>query len=173
VLCATTEQRELQQVADVIPETGETGAASYPGNIAWTVDPDRDALPIIRTQLRPSLLHELHHLARASRISTDTFIERVVMEGLATAYERDAAQVKPPWGEETAQIMDWTRELLRQAPSTDYDKWMLHHAAGRRWLGIRVGSFLVDRALRASGKSAAAMVFASSAEIVKLADITP
>jgi hypothetical protein len=52
---------------DVIPETGETGAAGFPGNVGWTVDPDRDVAWVIRTQLRTTLLHELHHLARASR----------------------------------------------------------------------------------------------------------
>jgi hypothetical protein len=35
---------------DVIPETGESGAAAYPMNIGWTVDGDRDVLAIIRTQ---------------------------------------------------------------------------------------------------------------------------
>ena len=40
---------------DVIPETGENGAAGYPGNIAWTMDPDRDVLATIQRQLRPML----------------------------------------------------------------------------------------------------------------------
>ena len=27
---------------EVIPETGENGAAGFPGNVSWTVDPDGD-----------------------------------------------------------------------------------------------------------------------------------
>lgn len=94
------ERRELQRVADttfrdvrgqldglprrltlivqwgknVIPETGESGSAGFPGNIAWTVDPDRDLLSTMRKQLRPTLIHELHHLARASRVQTRTLV---------------------------------------------------------------------------------------------------
>ncbi|ERS86190.1 hypothetical protein Q672_14985 [Marinobacter sp. EVN1] len=50
----------------VIPETGEMGAAIAPNRIGWTVD---DRLPggvatIVRTQLRFTLFHELHHLVR-------------------------------------------------------------------------------------------------------------
>jgi hypothetical protein len=36
---------------------------------------------------------------------------------------------------------------------------------------MRVGTFLVDRASRASGKSPAQLVFAPSAEIVRLAEV--
>src|SRR4051794_24406743 len=34
--------------SDVIPETGESGTASYPGNVMWTVDPARDVGETIR-----------------------------------------------------------------------------------------------------------------------------
>ncbi len=62
---------------DVIPETGENGTASYPGNVMWTIDPDRDVLATIRTQLRPTLFHELHHLARESRVRSVTLVDHV------------------------------------------------------------------------------------------------
>lgn len=45
---------------DVIPETGESGAAAFPGNIGLTLDPDRDVLATLRHHLRPTLAHELH-----------------------------------------------------------------------------------------------------------------
>jgi uncharacterized protein YjaZ len=192
-----TEQAELQRVADaafrdarshldglppritlivrwgkdVIPETGEGGAAAYPGNIGWTVDADRDVLAIIRTQLRPTLFHELHHLARASRVQTISLRDHVVTEGLATAFERDFAGVAVPWGAPPDDAMGWTREILKQADGARRDEWMIRHPDGRRWIGMRVGTFLVDRASRASGKSSAALVFAPAAEIVRLADV--
>jgi hypothetical protein len=191
------ERRELQQVADatfrdvrgrldglpprltlivrwgkdVIPETGENGAAGFPGNIGWTLDPDRDALATIRAQLRPTLVHELHHLARASRVPSRSLVDRVVAEGLATAFERDVAKVDPPWGRSPAEIGDWTREILRQPETAEIEPWMTRLPDGRRWVGMRVGTFLVDRASRASGKTPAALVFASSAEIIRLADV--
>jgi hypothetical protein len=191
------ERRELQQIADatfrdvrgrvdglpprltvivrwgkdVIPETGENGAAGFPGNVGWTLDPDRDTLSTIRTQLRPTLVHELHHLARASRVQSRSLIDRVVAEGLATAFERDIAGVDPPWGTAPPEIMAWTREILAQPEASDPEPWMSRHPDGRRWVGMRVGTFLVDRARRSSGKTAADLVFTPSNEIVRLATL--
>lgn len=193
------ERRELQRVADeafrdvranleglpprltlivrwgknVIPETGENGTASYPGNVAWTVDPDRDVLATIRTQLRPSLFHELHHLARASRVPTRTLTERVVTEGLAIAFERDFAKVNPPWAAvpPDAEALAWTSEILRQPEGADERTWLFQHPDGRRWIGYRVGTFLADRATHATGKSSAALVFASADEILRNAGV--
>jgi hypothetical protein len=156
---------------DVIPETGENGAAGYPGNIAWTVDPDRDLLATVRKQLRPTLVHELHHLARASRVTTRTLQDRVVTEGLATAFERDFAKVDPPWGQAPPDPIAWTREVLAQPETAAQDAWMIRHPDGRRWIGMRVGTFAADRASKASGRSSAQLVFAPTAEVLRLANV--
>lgn len=156
---------------DVIPETGENGAAAYPGNVGWTVDPDRDVLATIRAQLRPTLAHELHHLARASQITSRSLRDRVVAEGLATAFERKYRNDTPPWGTSPPEITAWTEEIARQPPSADPEPWMIRHPDGRRWVGMRVGTHLVDRASRAAGKTPAALVFTPSAEIFRLAGV--
>jgi uncharacterized protein YjaZ len=156
---------------DVIPETGENGAAGFPGNLRWTIDPDRDVLATIRTHLRPTLFHELHHLARASRVQTVSLLDHVVSEGLATAFERDFAKVTVPWGEPPPDGLAWTREILQQPETSSLDAWMIRHPDGRRWIGMRVGTFLVDRASSASHQSSAALVFTPSAEIVRLANV--
>ena len=156
---------------DVIPDTGENGAAGFPGNIAWTVDPDRDLLATIRRQLRPTLVHELHHLARASRLQTRTLLDHVVTEGLATAFERDLGKVDPPWGQAPPDPMVWTREVLSQPETAVLDSWMIRHPDGGRWIGMRVGTFLADRAARASGRSSAALVFAPTADVLRLANV--
>jgi hypothetical protein len=158
---------------DVIPETGENGAAGFPGNVSWTVDPDRDVLSTIRTQLRPTLFHELHHLARASQVPSRSLVDQVVTEGLATAFERDFAKVDPPWGKAPPEIMEWTREILRQ-PEPEMAgrmQWLMKHPDGRRWIGMRVGTFLADSATAASGRSSPSLVFAPTAEILRLADV--
>jgi uncharacterized protein YjaZ len=161
----------VQWGKDVIPETGENGTASFPGRVGWTLDPDRDALSTIRGQLRSTLFHELHHLARASRTTSRSLIDHVVSEGLATAFERDFGKVDPPWGKPPPEVMEWTREILRQTEPADQAAWLIRHPDGRRWVGMRVGTFLVDRATRSSGRSSAALVFASTTEIVSLAEI--
>jgi hypothetical protein len=93
----------------------------------------------------------------------------VVSEGLATAFERDVGKVDPPWGRAPPEVMEWTREVLRQPDQADRTTWLRRHPDGRRWIGMRVGTFLVDRATRASGTSAAALVGTPTAEILRLA----
>lgn len=152
---------------DVIPETGETGAAAFPGNVGWTVDPDRDLEAVIRTQLRLTLLHELHHLARASHVTSRSLVDRVVTEGLATAFERDVGKAAPPWSEPPPEA--WTREILALPDTADVQTWLYRHPDGRRWVGVRVGTQIVDRATRASGRSPAALVNATTDEVLRAA----
>jgi hypothetical protein len=159
---------------DVIPETGETGAAGYPAIVGLTLDPDRDLLVTIRTSVRGCLLHELHHLARRSRIPNPVALrDRVIFEGLATAFERDTLKVSPPWAEVTPEVADWTQEILRQPESAEAEPWFERRADGRRFVGSRVGTFLVDRASNASKKSPAQLVFAPTAEVLALAGFEP
>jgi uncharacterized protein YjaZ len=155
---------------DVLPETGETGTAGYPGNVGLTLDPDRDVLVTIRSFVRPCIIHELHHLARKSRVPGPISLrDRVISEGLATAFERNTAKNAPGWGEVTPEVADWAREILRLPETADIDPWFKPRADGRRFVGSRVGTFLVDRASRASNKSPAQLVFASTAEVLALA----
>lgn len=144
---------------DVIPETGENGTASYPGNVMWTLDPDRDALGTIRSQLRATLFHELHHLARASRVSSTTLVDRAVTEGLATAFERDEAHVDPAWAK-APDDASWEREVLSQPSDAKVTR-----------MAMRVGTAWVDRAAHATGKTPAALVFASTDEILRAANV--
>jgi hypothetical protein len=162
---------------DVTPETGETGTNSLPAQIMFTIDPDRDALGVIRTWLRAMMLHELHHLARKAHAASaggsmaDGLVDRAVTEGLATAFERDFAKVDPPWGQAPPEVREWTRELLGQPDDSDRQTWLVRHPDGRRWIAMRVGTFLVDEASRRSGRSAADLVFASTSEILALANV--
>ena len=144
---------------DVIPETGENGTASYPGNVMWTLDPDRDAHETIRTQLRATLFHELHHLARESRVKSITLVDRAVTEGLATAFERDQAHVDPPWAK-APDDASWEREVLSQPADAHVTR-----------TAMRVGTAWVDRAARATGKTPATLVFASTDEILRAAKV--
>lgn len=156
---------------DVIPETGESAAAAYPGNVGLTLDPDVDVLATIRTHVRGALFHELHHLARASRVSRRTLVDHVVTEGLAIAYERAHLPSVPPWGEAPPAPLEWWAELRAVPEPADVPAWMIRHPDGRRWIGMRVGTFLVERATKTSGRSAAKLVFAPTEEVVRLAEL--
>ncbi len=153
---------------DVIPETGESATAYPPATIAWTVEPARGVVATVAAQLRFTLHHELHHLVRDAAIPRTTLMDHVVAEGLGTAFERDAAGAKPPWGEYPANVADWVRELEALPPDANVAHWLYErHPDGRRWVGLRAGTFLVDRAMSALGRSAAELVERPTAELLR------
>ncbi len=116
--------------------------------------------------LRGALFHEFHHLVRGSTGST--LIDQAVTEGLATAFERDFAGVDPPWARYPADASDWVKELLSQ-PSTAGREWLYQHPDGRRWIGMRAGTYLVDRAMAQTGRTSADLVFATTADVLQMA----
>ena len=157
---------------DVIPETGETASTVSPDIVIWVVNPNHDGgvLAVVRTWLRASLLHEFHHLVRAQTITSATLMDEVITEGLATVFERDVAGVSPPWGTYPDNVPAWVSELVALPPGADGSYWLrARHPDGRRWIGMRAGSYLVDRATTASGRSAADLVSASTDDVVSLA----
>ena len=127
--------------------------------------------------LRSTLFHELHHLARGYVVRggepRTSFMDAVVSEGMATAFERDFAGAKPPWGEYPEDISTWVEELLGLPMSAfgSYANWMLEHPDGRRWIGYRAGTYIVDQAMAASGMSAADMVLTETAAVLELAGL--
>jgi uncharacterized protein YjaZ len=97
-------------------------------------------------------------------------IDAVVSEGMATAFERDAAGWRPPWGEYPAgEVAGWVDELRAVAGFETYATWMFRHPDGRRWIGYRAGTYLTDQAMAASGRSAAELVSTPTDEILSLA----
>ena len=164
---------------DVIPETG-TGAASLePGHIVWIVDASRPegVVEIARSNLRSALFHEMHHLARGWVITggapVTTIMDAVVSEGMATVFERDFADSEPLWGSYPDNIEEWVEELLALPASALglYEQWIFQHPDGRRWIGYRSGTFIVDRAVAKSGMSAAELVLTSTDEVLDLAGL--
>ncbi|WP_447957424.1 DUF2268 domain-containing putative Zn-dependent protease [Vreelandella sp. EE7] len=163
----------------VIPETGEMGLAISATRVGWTVDGERPqgVADIARQELGYTLFHELHHLARGWVIHRDeprtTFMEGVISEGLATVFERDVGGRRTPWGDYPANVNVWVEELLALPVTAPYFQWMIRHDDGRRWIGYRAGTWIAERAIRASGKSAAALVNVPTNEILAMADVGP
>ncbi len=161
----------------VLPETGETGAAVLPVRVNWTVNPSHPSglQGITRSRLRPTLFHECHHLVRFAALRKDdtvpTLMDRVVNEGLATAFERDFGGSQPPWGEYSVQAAAWVQELLRVPSTEDITRWMFKHPDGRRWIGYLAGTYIADLAIEATGHSAAELVVTPTQEILRSAGL--
>ena len=167
--------------SNVIEALGATAEASAPGVITWTVDPNRPGgvQKIAAAHLRATLFHEGHHLVRGWVLKggkpPTSAMDAPVAEGLATVFARDVAAALSPWGEYPANVINWVKELmdLPNTPQTwnRYHEWMFQHPDGRQWVGYKVGTFIADRAVKASGKSAAQLVTVPTAEILRLANL--
>ncbi|HLG59296.1 MAG TPA: DUF2268 domain-containing putative Zn-dependent protease [Vicinamibacterales bacterium] len=158
---------------DVIVETGETGEVHPPDVVYWTLDPGRreGVTALVTTRLRPSLVHHFHHLVREATVgSSHTLMEEAIAEGLATVFERDFAGATAPWGAYPANVDAWVTEFRSLPRDAPHDRWMVRHPDGRRWIGYKVGTYLVDRAMKASGRSAAALVSVPTDDILRMAD---
>ena len=93
-------------------------------------------------------------------------MDRVVGEGLATVFERDAAGMPAPWGQYPPNVVDWVKELRALPSDAPWKQWMSRHPDGRRWIGFKAGTYIADQASRASGRTAAQLVNVPSAEVV-------
>ena len=159
----------------VIPETGEAGASVSPGRIEWHADPATPGgvISAARRELRFTLFHELHHQVRGWVMRGGTppsaFIDAPIAEGLASAFERDAAGRRAPWAEYPVEVGAWVDELLALPLTANYAQWMFKHPDGRRWIGYRAGTYVADRARMVSGLSAAQLVATPTAAVLDLA----
>jgi hypothetical protein len=144
----------------VIPETGENASNYQPNFVDWQVDSSRSegVAAIARAQLRPSLFHELHHLVRATVVGGRRLKDHVIREGLGTAFERDFGGASPPWGQYPPEVSLWAKEVLAQPDDAPVAQWLFHHPDGRRWIGLRAGTYLVDCAMKDTGRTSADLV---------------
>jgi uncharacterized protein YjaZ len=162
---------QVRSGKDVIPELGASAVAGLQDWVQWTVDPDRPegVVKIAETHLRGALFHEFHHLVRGSTIVSTTLMDHVVTEGMATAFERDFAGESRPWADYPGDVSKWVDQLLLQPPTADRSEWLSRHPDGRRWIGFKAGTYLVDQAMKRLNRSSAELVAAPTAEILAAA----
>jgi len=165
---------EVEASTFVIPQTGELGASQSAARVKWAVDPTRDGgvSKIAKSKLRHTLFHEFHHLVSgyifADGKPVNSIIDAAVNEGMATVFARDFSGAVVPWADYPESIDAWVTELQAVSGFEHYDQWMFQHPDGRSWVGYKVGTYLVDRAIRATGKSSVELINASPDEVIKL-----
>ena len=159
---------QVRSGKDVIPELGATATVGLSDWVQWTVDPDHPlgVVKIAETHLRGALFHEFHHLVRSITVSTETLMDHVVTEGLATAFERDFAGESRPWADYPGDVSKWVDELLMQPPTAKRSEWLSRHPDGRRWIGYKAGTYLVDQAMKRLNRSSAELVATPTVEIL-------
>ena len=157
---------------DVGRETGAAATVMVPNTLYWSVDPERGegVIGTAETHLRPMLFHELHHLVRTAAVQQASLMDRVITEGMASAFERDYAGARYPFSDYPDDVAVWVAELMALPSSADRGHWMFRHPDGREWIGFRVGTYLVDRATALSGSSSVDLVTTATARVVELAE---
>lgn len=155
----------------VIDGIGSSSDHSAPNVVHWMVDPSAPGgvTGIAQAHLRAALFFHFHRLVRLNYQRDITLMDHVISLGMATAFEREGAGRTYPWGQYPEDVGAWVTELRALPPATDPNPWMFRHADGRRWVGIKAGTYLVDQATRASGKSHSELVSIPSAEVIQLA----
>ena len=158
--------------ADVTPEIGAVADAMPPNGIVITIDAARPegVEAIVTKWLRPIMFHELHHLARSTAGVPSSIVDRAVFEGMATVFERDFAKTETPWGAYPANVNDWADELRKLPADAPVRDWIHRHPDGRRWIGMKVGSYWVDRAIAKSGRSPADLATMPAADVIAMGE---
>jgi len=88
---------------------------------------------------------------------------------MANAFERDVGGASYPWAEYPTNVAAWVAELAALPPDARSRERMVAHPDGRRWIGHRAGTYLIDQAVRTSGLSAAQLAQTSTEQVRQLA----
>lgn len=161
----------------VIPGLGFGASALDRHTVAFVVEPaDQDTTQqTLEKHLRHTLFHECHHLVRGwvkrGGLRQRHFIDGVICEGLASAFERDAAGYASPWCDYPEEAPGWVDELLALPVVANYRHWMFRHPDGRQWIGYKAGTYIADLAMERSGLDAAQLVSTSTEQILELAGL--
>lgn len=168
----------VQPSTKVIPETGEVGIAYHQDWINVHLNPDfeKGLDWIIDNHLRGTIFHESHHCTRYKKTGNEeSLLGCAIFEGLATVFERDYARHSPLWGDYSkVPIKEWAEELLTHKNETgfNYPRWFFDSNDGRRWIGYRVGTYIVDQAIENyPEETPATLVHTSANNIMKMAGL--
>lgn len=165
----------VESGSDVVPETGAGGTAIPPDWVRWMVDATRSegVTAIANTGLRAVLFHEFHHLVRGTKGVPESLMDHVIFEGMATAFERDFGGAQPLMGSYPTNVPEWVAELMALGPEAEQREWLFKHPDGRRWIGFKAGTYLVDQAMERSGKNSADLVLIGASDVLQLAQAGP
>lgn len=134
----------------VIPETGFGGFNPNAEEVRLFADSNRPGLDaVIRSELLPTLAHEIHHAMRRRAIGYgSSLLQAAVSEGLADHFSIEMAPgYDPPWTRALTEeeLSVWLPEVTsRSSGAYSHPEWF--HGAGAsipRWTGYSVGFELV------------------------------
>ena len=152
---------------DVVVYSRTLNPAEYPDVSIVNSDPAESV------RSRPLMFGMFFRIVRTESLGYGrSLADHMINSGLETVFARDFAGTTYPWTTYPPEVADWVAELLA-LPAGEHHPWMVRHPDGRRWIGIKAGAYLVDRAIQASGKSVVDLVSTPTAKIIEMAQGTP
>ncbi len=140
--------------------------------LAFDRTKDKKGLEIILDGVKGGVYHEMSHAARFYiPIWHKSFIESCVLAGLATVFERDYAHEDARWAKYPDNVEEWLKEIIDKKDRIDYGQYMYTHPDGRKWIGYKVGTYIIDQAMKHSGKSVIELTQLECPEILALSEL--
>lgn len=160
---------------EVIPELGKVGYALSPNKIEFKYDPKSPIGlgNILGKGLCSTLFHEAHHATRMLNVKWGgDLVERSIFEGLAVVFERDSCGNNPILGQYDPDVINvWFKELIQNKFDKNKKHWLFEHPDGRKWIGYKVGAYIVDQAAVNTTETSATLVSATADDILKMAKL--
>lgn len=156
---------------DLIEETNDAAYTVNSEYISLAFDPtlDENGLEHIIETAKYSVFHEMNHAARWNiPIYHRSFMDSCIMEGLATVFTREHIGFNALWSQYTDDVTAWIREIKELDNRIDFNQYMYKHQDGRKWIGYKVGTYLIDQAMGKSGKTVIELTQLECADILKL-----
>lgn len=161
-----------------VPEVGSGGYAPNGNEIRIAVDSTRtnkEIEEIIKDKVPLSIYHEINHVARWRTVGYGEKIpETLISEGLAIVFaEQKWPKFKAPWGEyDEIEIKNYLEILRNRDVKSKYNHSEWFFGKGQsKWLGYKVGAFIVRQALLNSNKSIEELTKISASKVLKLSRV--
>lgn len=159
----------------LIKITHDNGCTYNSSLIELAFDPEyaRKHPAQIVKQVNAMVFHEMNHAARLHlRIWHKSFLDSCVLEGLATVFAREYAGYDAPWGEYSEpEAKEWLKEIKKAGKGIQFDEYMYTHPDGRKWIGYKCGTYIIDQANKNSGKSIIELTQMECKDILGLAKV--
>lgn len=160
---------------DLIEETHDAARTYNSEFIEYAFDPDyyrKLSNAELQQHIRATVFHEMNHAARYNLgIWHTSFLDSCIMEGLATVFEREHAGTEPLWGDYPPAVTEWVDEIV-QTQDIDSKAYMYAHPDGRKWIGYKVGTYIVDQAMQQSGKTVVDLTQLECKDILNMSGAT-
>lgn len=159
---------------NLIESTGDNAYTHNSEFIELAFDPTlgKTGLHKILNGVKFGVYHEMSHAARFNiPIYHVTFLDHCIFEGLATVFSRDQAGEKAPWADYPDEVTDWIQEIIDLNDEFVWASYKFNHPDGRKWISYKIGTYIVDEAMKNSGKSIVELTQLECTTILDLAKI--